>query len=56
MAERDPSQQTGPGQRGQDVKQPPQAELSDDQLDQVAGGKVNFDDSVQDGTSNTRLG
>ena len=53
MAEQDPKQQTEPGQRGADVKLPPQGELSGDQLDEVAGGKVQMQDFVQDGTSNT---
>ena len=38
MAEQDAKQQTEPGQQQAEAKQPADAEFSDEQLDQVAGG------------------
>jgi hypothetical protein len=38
MAEQDAKQQTEPGQQHAEAKQPADAEFSEEQLDQVAGG------------------
>ena len=45
MAEHEQAkQQTEPGQPQDPTTKPPEAELSDEQLDEVAGGKVSMQD------------